>query len=446
MASKNNKYWVAALGLGLYIFLGYFVERSDSFTLILSYSFLFLIYLWSWLKSETAFDYRFWILAAVAFRCSLLFSTPQLSDDFYRYIWDGRMWIHGINAFSLIPSEVVKFGIPGLDLELFDQLNSKEYITVYPTLAQFVFWLSVTVSQESIMGSVIVIRGLVLLSEIGTLILMQKLLKSFEIRKSNLLIYALNPLVILEFTGNLHFEVFVVFFLMLTIYFINKTKWNSAALSFSLAVATKLLPLILLPSLIQKFKWKKSLQFYFVVFISLIVLFVWVVNWALMEGAMSSIQLYFQKFEFNASIYYLVREYGFYTKGFNIIQTTGWKLGLAATMSILIISFWPRKNQIDPLMSWMQTMTWVYGVYFLFATTVHPWYIIPMIAVSVFTSYRFVVLWSFLIFFTYLGYEETGFLENLWIVSLEYIFVFAFLIYELVKFNINKQVSIELAE
>ncbi|NJN42751.1 MAG: hypothetical protein HC811_11495 [Flammeovirgaceae bacterium] len=428
---SHKKYWIAGLSVGLYIFIGYFVQRSESVVLILSYTVLFLFYIVSLKESKKNSDYLFWIIAAFAFRFCFLFSEPQLSDDYFRYIWDGRMWANGLNAFSKIPSEVVTMGIPGLDQDLFSSLNSKDYITVYPILAQSVFWLAAIISPDSLLGSVVIIRGLVLLAEVGSLFLIQSLLQSFNIKKSNIFIYALNPLVVLELVGNLHFEVFVIFFLLLSIYFINRMKLTTAAVSFGVAVAAKLLPLILLPSLLQPLGWKGAIRFYVTVSITVATLLVGMLYGELVEGITSSIQLYFQKFEFNASVYYLVREYGFYTKGFNIIQTTGWKLGLAGGLLILVVSFWKKRNDSNTLIGWLQTMLWVYGIYFLFATTVHPWYIIPMVALCVFTSYRFILLWSYLIFLTYTGYSESGFHENLWIVAFEYVVVTGFLVYEI---------------
>ncbi len=63
----------------------------------------------------------------------------------------------------------------------------------------------------------------------------------------------------------------------------------------------------------------------------------------------------------------------------------------------------------------------------------HPWYVIPLVAFTVFTPYRYAVLWSGLIFFSYAGYSATGFSENLWITFVEYASVVVLLGYELVR-------------
>jgi hypothetical protein len=70
-------------------------------------------------------------------------------------------------------------------------------------------------------------------------------------------------------------------------------------------------------------------------------------------------------------------------------------------------------------------------IYLLFTTTVHPWYLSTLLAVSVLSDYRFAVIWSYLIFLTYGGYTAEGFRENLWIVSVEYVLVLGYFAYEL---------------
>jgi hypothetical protein len=70
-------------------------------------------------------------------------------------------------------------------------------------------------------------------------------------------------------------------------------------------------------------------------------------------------------------------------------------------------------------------------IYFLFTTTLHPWYIIPLLVLSIFTDFKFVILWTGVIFLTYAGYHSEGFQENLWITAFEYAAVLGYLAYEL---------------
>src|SRR4030095_15767435 len=45
------------------------------------------------------------LIFATLFRLSILFFPPYLSDDIYRYIWDGRVQSAGINPYRYIPAD-----------------------------------------------------------------------------------------------------------------------------------------------------------------------------------------------------------------------------------------------------------------------------------------------------------------------------------------------------
>ena len=75
-------------------------------------------------------------------------------------------------------------------------------------------------------------------------------------------------------------------------------------------------------------------------------------------------------------------------------------------------------------------MAWCMLIYLLSATILHPWYIITLLAISLFTPYRFAVIWTGFVFLSYAGYTETAFTENLLLVALEYMIVMAYLLYE----------------
>ena len=167
----------------------------------------------------------------------------------------------------------------------------------------------------------------------------------------------------------------------------------------------------------------------------------------IVSGFRESIGYYFQKFEFNASIYFIVREWGFWNYGYNIIQTVGWMLALLSTLSILGYTLWDyfqnsklKTQNSNPNLANCQLPTAyliVMFIYFAFSTTVHPWYIATLVAFSAVSTYRFAILWSALIFLTYAGYTTVGFTENLWLATIEYVLVIAYLTYELIGNKLN---------
>lgn len=379
----------------------------------------------------------FWVVGAMGCRMLLFLHLPNLSDDYFRFIWDGRLWLNGEHPFTKLPSEFLAMNLKGIDQSLFDKLNSQNYFTIYPTLAQAIFWISTKLSN-SVDGSVLTMRVLILLAEVGSIYLLSKIIEAYKLPKGNVLFYALNPLVIIELTGNLHFEAFMIFFLLLSFFWLTKNKPILASLAFAFAIGVKLLPIIFLPIFIFVMPWRKSLLFYFSILITCILLFFPMYNQQVIDGFSQSLNLYFQKFEFNASLYYLVREYGFWKYGYNTIQTTGWKM--AVWCSVIIVLFTFLRNMVQfknenrhwalGISTW-ETLLFILTIYFVFATTVHPWYITTLVALSTLSNYRYALLWSGLILMTYSGYSVSYYTENLWFVVVEYLLVFTYLVYEI---------------
>jgi hypothetical protein len=230
----------------------------------------------------------------------------------------------------------------------------------------------------------------------------------------NVLIYALNPLVVIELAGNAHYESVMILFLMLAIFFLRSQKISVAALSFGLSVSTKLLPLMFLPSLWPMLGRRSSVIFYMITAGVCVTLFLPFLNLFALDGLTNSLGYFFSRFEFNASVYYIVREAGLVLAGYNIIHIAGPALAALATILIMWISLKsriPHESRMlnnlaaDGIIQWMKTVMWCMTIYLLFTTIVHPWYITTLVAISIFTTYRFVVVWTLMIFFTYAGYS-----------------------------------------
>jgi len=413
----------------LIIWLGYFTPRQSFGQLISLYSALFVVYFF---LVKTFKNAREVIFLGVFFRLPLLFAVPALSDDFYRFVWDGRLLFNGINPYTILPADFIQTidfqRIIG-DKTIFEKLNSPNYYTVYPPLNQLIFAASAALSQGSLFGNVVALRVFILLAEISLLFI---LMKNKYSDKFNL--YAFNPLIIIELTGNLHFEGVVMCFLVLAFYVGVKYRKSLVFSSFlfACAVCVKMLPLIFIPLIIRQLGWKKGIAYASMVGLFTVLFFLPFLDRMLIEKLFSSVNLYFQKFEFNASIYYLVRAIGFKIFGYNIIGTAGKIMAFLTFSGVLFIS-WKSKNLFVGALA-------ILTLYFAMATTVHPWYATNLLVIAIFTNFRYPIVWSYTIFLSYATYQTNLYQENLWLVTFEYLLVLGMIIYELRNnFSINQK-------
>ena len=422
---------LAFLSITFYVQISYFTDRAETPLLIGSYAILFLMYL---LLSKSVLSFNFLIGFGILFRLIVLFSLPKLSDDFYRFFWDGILVNNQINPFLYLPREIVEnplINIPNLTSELFASLNSPDYHSVYPPVGQFVFWIAAKFAEGNIYIAVLIMKSFIFFAEMGTIFIMLKLLKIHNLKREYIYFYVLNPLIIIELTGNIHFDGFLIFFVLLSIYLLQKNNLALSSAAFAFAIASKLTPLLLLPLFLKQIKLSRIWIFYGLAIAISAFLFWPFMGSALINGLSSSIGLYFQKFEFNASIFYIIREIGFWVKGWDIIQTAGiWLAGITFTV-ILFVSFFGNSKKQNLL----GIFIWPLFIYFAFASIVHPWYATPLIAFCLFSRYRFPLVWSFTIFLSYVGYSNEGFQEQYWLLFLEYIPVYAVMIYELWKYR-----------
>lgn len=422
-------HWVLALlFLASIAFLGFVPTQSDFGWILLGYIPAFAVYVFV-IKKEEEIPLSFFLGLAVWIRLLLLFSFPNLSDDVYRFIWDGRLLVQGYNPFDQLPAYYMEAGreVPGLTRAIFQELNSPEYFTIYPPVAQASFALACWLFPGSIAGSALIMKLFLLACEVGTIWLLPKLLQSFQLPPARALIYALNPLVIVEIMGNLHYEGAMIFFLLLGLWWLQKDRIYLAAVAIAFSIAAKLLPLLFLPFFIRRLGWPKTFRFSPVLGGVLILLFLPLVSGVFLENFGNSLDLYFRKFEFNASVYYVLRWLGYLGRGYNLIAQIGPLLALGTFIGITTLAI---RNKTDDWRSLPTLALFAISLYLFFTTTIHPWYVAMPLALCVFTHWRYPVLWSGMILLTYINYSYPEYWENLWIVALEYGAVFSFLGWE----------------
>ena len=450
----------------LYILFVYYLERSNFLNLLLLYSGLFYC-AWRIIKAAS---FNFWVLASIGifFRVLFLPAIPNLSQDFYRFLWDGRLLIQGFSPYLFTPEQFIGISDLGFDRLSLTIENSTELITGmgelnashysnYPPINQLCFAIAALFAKGSILGSVIALRVLIIAADIGILYFGKRLLERLQLPVKNIFWYFLNPFIIIELTGNLHFEGVMLFFVVWSLYLLYKKKWFWAAVLLGISVSVKLLPLLFLPlffkylvenkdSKTSIFGWHvdrlsvtKMMLFYLVVISTVLLTFAPFISADFISNFAATIGLWFQNFEFNASVYYVIRWIGFQTVGWNIIETAGKILPLLVIAFILILAFFRRNTTTQQLIT---AILFSVSFYFFMATTVHPWYIATPLLLSVFTRYKFPIVWSFMVIFSYSAYGVDGFSENLGLVAIEYIVVIGIAVTEIFFGNRLKKLTL----
>ncbi|WP_370390690.1 mannosyltransferase [uncultured Winogradskyella sp.] len=431
-----------SFSLIFYVLFAYDLNREDGLKLLSLYFGLFVL---AYLLIKQCSDFKLLVAASVLFRLIFLFAEPNLSQDFYRFIWDGRLLLEGMNPYVYLPISFFQEGsfpiYQGLELyKGMGALSASNY-TNYPPINQLCFFIAALISGKHILGSILVLRLIIITADIGIIYLGKKLLEALNLPKSRIFLYALNPLIIIELTGNLHFEGVMLFFLVWSLYLLQKGKWQCAAVVFALSIGTKLITLMLLPLFFKYIKklenntnklkgLKTVISFYSLVGLTIISLYVPFLSFQFLENYTSSIGLWFGQFEFNASLYYIARAFGYWFTGFNLISTISPVLSILTFLSILGLALFRRNYTTQQLIT---SMLFATSVYFFLSTTVHPWYISTLVVLCVFNNYRYPIVWSLCIVLSYLAYSNENFKENLWIVGMEYLIVFTVLLYELNK-------------
>ncbi len=407
----------------LYGLILFQILRSNFFQFISCFAGLIIgcIYLIKKSNLSTAFLSNF----SIAIRVIAIFSLPSLSNDFYRFIWDGLLWQEGTNPYSLLPSQYILLHSSNSYLQyLYTQLNSPIYYSVYPPLLQVIFRASVSLFSTHILGTVAVMKCCIVLAEIGTIHYLKKYLTLIKKEEKLVLWYALNPVVIIELSGNLHFEAFMIFGVVTFLYYLESNKILKATVALSVAVCSKIIPLIFVPILLFKLPLKKSIVYSALLGTIFIGSFVAFTNLEGIQNIFTSFQLYFKTFEFNASVYYIIRHLGFAIKGYNTIQITAPYISVFIFFSVLLIT-------MNKKLTIAKKSLFILSIYMALATVVHPWYAIPLLALGIMSGYYYPLLFSFVLPLTYYPYSLPIFKENLWLIGICYSLVYVWSFWEI---------------
>jgi alpha-1,6-mannosyltransferase len=192
---------------------------------------------------------------AVTMRLMTLLAPPILSSDIYRYVWDGRVQLAGINPYRYVPAADALAFLR--DEAVYPHINRADYAhTVYPPAAQAIFALAAVVAP-GVFGMKLMMVGF----DAATIGVLSVLLRFAGRDPAELLIYAWLPLPVWEFAGNAHVDAAAAALLAIALLMAIRSRWIWTGVVLAIATLTKFLPVVTLPAFWRPWDWRLPVAF-----------------------------------------------------------------------------------------------------------------------------------------------------------------------------------------
>ena len=339
------------------------------------------------------------LIMALAWRFPLLTSAPILSDDVYRYIWDGRVQRLGYNPYTSAPDD------PALQ-EVHTAVTRKIHPTsaalptIYPPAAQL-FFRGVTSVHESVRAMTLA----VLVCDVLIVVIILQWLATTQRDPWWVLAYAWHPLVAVEGAGAAHVDVLGVLFVMLTAYALARRWPMVAAVSLAIAVTVKFLPIVLAPLLWRRVRMRDA-ALAGVIALALFLPFVRGAGWF----PVGSLGVYAERWRFNGLVFEWLEP---------SLGTAG-VLALVTIAGLTVAACARRCLPQNAPAAW----AWPMATALLLLPVVYPWYLLWLTPFLIARSTAPLVVWSLGVFFTYAVWHSelsgAGWVLPEWVKPVEY--------------------------
>jgi hypothetical protein len=374
---------------------------------------------------------------AIAMRLIAMVGEPIHESDFYRYVWDGKSALAGVNPFRFEPGALLlretgttkpfpdpdstviwqgrefsadeRIDLEKLELlrapepEWFDRVSHKPVPTIYPPVAQLVFASAAGVFGWSAIG----LKGVLFLFDLGIVLLILSILKHLGKSPAWAILYAWHPLVIKEFSNSAHYDAVPVFFCVLALWLVitqPESVRRAVRIGFVLGLGTlaKYFAILLLPILLwtrfsDRKMWAGVLTFAATVFLGFLPFALWSdVGWArLFEG----LRIYGEHWQYNPGAFALFQRALELAGDDRAFRHAGWGCAGVVCGVVAWLALRSRAGVPEKCFAAM-------GALFVFSPTAFPWYLCWSLAFLPFRPRWSWLLLSLLLPLNYLDFKS----------------------------------------
>jgi len=336
------------------------------------------------------------VLAAV-WHIEFLRVPSGADDDIHRYVWDGRLQRLGYNPYIVVPSDPAAKGLHTPETR---NLNNPDLPSPYPAGAQF-FFRAVTAIQESTFA----LKVAFVVCEFAIVFVLLDVLRCTRQGAHLVLAYAWNPLLAIEVAGSGHIDIVGALLLLVSAAALGRRWRATAAVGLGLAVAVKLLPIVLLPLYWKRVRIRDAALAAAVVGL----LYVPFLNHGRIP--IGSLGTYVQSFRFNGPVFATLDQ----------VAPPQLLAGLAVLVG-LVTATWLRSAAPE----WSpDVFAWPMAASLFCAPVVFPWYLLWLLPFLTSASTLLIILWTVSIIPTYVMWHlrtlgrPWGALPG-WVMLLEY--------------------------
>ena len=389
-----------------------------------------------WVNERTSIP-MVWIWgAAIVFRLLLLTTLPTLSDDVFRYIWEGNLLTQGVSPYQapINAPELDAFDIPAREL-----VNNPTFASPYLPVTHGIFSLTSLILGDSAFGFQLVMTLLELAAAWG----LMTLLKIVNIAPRRILLWLWNPIVVVEIAHGAHLDAIMIFFTAVALVATFHPKVSETSLLgpilLGLATLTRPIPVLLTPVLFWRWNWPQR----FAYAATLVVITGPFVAWSGFglndgpgRGVFGSGQEYTETFRFNSAIYQAFEQWvgsqGLDDKGLNEPRMLTMIIIFAAYF-VVMAWIWNKARSRHDALGLLRLAAFPVAGYTLTTPVFHPWYLLLLVALLLFHTpsvgegnRRWLALapWAWLaatLILSYITYEDPNFFfERAWVRRVEW--------------------------